>query len=476
MTGLICAVMLNLGGCARCGSPETSDSEPSAEPVVEQAASDDADSSAVTPSRRHVLLLGIDGATWDLMDPLLEAGKLPHFAKLIAAGTRAPLKSFEPTASPLIWTTIATGVPPEVHGIEDFTVESRSSKEMLLPTSNLRRVKAFWNILSDFDVSVGVVGWWASYPAEAINGFVISDQANTVRNKSYETALGVKNLAEKRSMTHPPSLAEAIAETMALPSSVPPNELSRFFVMKPEELKKIADSDALEVEDLPSIFKFAYLIDRSFVDSSLLALRRRKPQVMALYLNGLDAAEHHFWKFMAPKEFPAEKIAPADIKKFGRVIEAYHLYMDEVLGQLLKYYDTSNATILVMSDHGHHKNPTHDPKDKSDHYNRVCSGGHEDAPDGIFIAAGADVRAGLSKLSASVYDIAPTLLALAGVPIDEKMTGRVLTELIEPSFLERHPVTAVKNHSEGWKYDADPVPSAMSEALKTKLKALGYIE
>ncbi len=470
--------MLVVGGCSRCASPAvTSDADSpidtaqdlgaGAPPPVEAAPS-------VTPSERRVLLLGIDGATWDLMDPLLEAGKLPNFSKLIAAGTRAPLKSFEPTASPLIWTTIATGVPPEVHGIEDFTVESPSSKKMLLPTSNLRRVKAFWNILSDFDVPVGVVGWWASYPAEAINGFVISDQANTIRNKSYETALGVKSLASSASLTYPPKLAEAISDTMALPSSIPSTELARFFDMPPSRLKKIAESSALEVEDLPSIFKFAYLIDRSFVESSLLALRRETPRVMAIYLNGLDAAEHHFWKFMAPQKFPNMEISAADIKSYGKVIEQYHIYMDEVLGELLQHYDPSKSTIIVLSDHGHHINPTHDPKSES-HYSRVCSGGHEDAPDGILIAAGADIKKGLPKLEASVYDIAPTLLALAGVPVDEKMTGRVLVELMERSFLEKHPVTTVENHSRGWKYDKDPIPSAMSEALKTKLEALGYI-
>jgi hypothetical protein len=69
--------------------------------------------SPLVSSQCKLLLLGIDGATWRVLDPLLQAGKLPHLQRLIARGTSGVLRSFEYSASPVVWTTIATGKMPE---------------------------------------------------------------------------------------------------------------------------------------------------------------------------------------------------------------------------------------------------------------------------------------------------------------------------------------------------------------------------
>ena len=102
------------------------------------------------PARR-VFLIGIDGATWDVMDPLLKAGRLPNLAALIDEGVRASLKSMIPTRSPALWTTIATGKDFDEHGISDFTEVVRDdgvlSAKVMHMTSNMRRTKALWNIL-----------------------------------------------------------------------------------------------------------------------------------------------------------------------------------------------------------------------------------------------------------------------------------------------------------------------------------------
>src|SRR5262245_17186980 len=73
-------------------------------------------------ARHRVLVIGLDAADWEIIDPLVRAGRLPHIADLVRNGARAPLRSYDPMISPLIWTTMVTGVAPSEHGIADFLV------------------------------------------------------------------------------------------------------------------------------------------------------------------------------------------------------------------------------------------------------------------------------------------------------------------------------------------------------------------
>ena len=77
------------------------------------------------PTGERVLLIGVDAATWTVMRPLIDAGRLPTFKKLVSEGWSGTLRSMEPTVSPAIWTTIATGKVPDQHGIHGFVVESQ---------------------------------------------------------------------------------------------------------------------------------------------------------------------------------------------------------------------------------------------------------------------------------------------------------------------------------------------------------------
>ena len=77
--------------------------------------------------------------------------------------------------SPLLWTTVATGKAPTEHGVADFLVKDAATGERHPITSDFRRVKALWNILGDFDRASAWIGWWASFPAEAIRGTIVTD-------------------------------------------------------------------------------------------------------------------------------------------------------------------------------------------------------------------------------------------------------------------------------------------------------------
>jgi predicted AlkP superfamily phosphohydrolase/phosphomutase len=126
-------------------------------------------------SSGRVIVLGLDGMDPQAVDLMVKEGKLPNFARLKQGGAYGPLISMKPLLSPIIWTTLATGKTPDAHGIGHFVAVNQQTGQELPVTSQMRRVKAIWNIVSDAGKRVAVVGWWATWPAETVRGAIVSD-------------------------------------------------------------------------------------------------------------------------------------------------------------------------------------------------------------------------------------------------------------------------------------------------------------
>ena len=110
---------------------------------------------------RPLVVVGIDGAEWDVVEQLWAEGKLPHLKAIAERGVTEVLRT-RYGSSPVIWTTIATGRESRVHGITGFTVPTAEGE---VPVgSTLRRVPALWNMASTAGLRVAVVSWWASWP------------------------------------------------------------------------------------------------------------------------------------------------------------------------------------------------------------------------------------------------------------------------------------------------------------------------
>ena len=127
-------------------------------------------------NKTKVLFIGLDGATWNIMSPLVIEGRLPNIKRLIDKGSFGNLESFYPLTSEVIWTSIATGKSPDKHNIKDRLVEDPETKELVPVTSNLRNAKAIWNILSGYKKKVGIIAYLCTWPPENINGIMVSDR------------------------------------------------------------------------------------------------------------------------------------------------------------------------------------------------------------------------------------------------------------------------------------------------------------
>jgi predicted AlkP superfamily phosphohydrolase/phosphomutase len=121
--------------------------------------------------RRRVLVLGLDGGTFDLLDPLMRAGALPFLRSLVQKGLRAPLASVYPPKTIPAWYSFATGLDPGSLGIFGFTEpDGGPGKSRIVQT--FRPAEAVWDHLSRRGVPVGVLNFplRAGYP---IHGFVV---------------------------------------------------------------------------------------------------------------------------------------------------------------------------------------------------------------------------------------------------------------------------------------------------------------
>jgi hypothetical protein len=170
--------------------------------LVSQRSRPDAPEFAVVPTGLRVRVLGIDGLERRMTEQRVAKGEMPNLQALLSRGASGRLLA-EPESVPVIvWTTVATGRGPEAHGVsatsarrllgmhtpfggsESTLVRSLGAATDLLritrsepPSAALRAVKAFWNVASEKGLRVGVVNWWATWPAEPVNGFVVTDRA-----------------------------------------------------------------------------------------------------------------------------------------------------------------------------------------------------------------------------------------------------------------------------------------------------------
>ncbi|MFH1539836.1 MAG: alkaline phosphatase family protein, partial [bacterium] len=370
------------------------------------------------PAERKVkvFLIGIDGATWDVMAPMIDSGELPNFASLMRGGSYGTLKTLKPTLSPRIWTSIATGKRPCKHGIYgffEFSLPGLSRNITDIPyrdwkkeqinngtiskvssTSTSRRAAALWNILGAAGRSVGLVRWHTSWPPEEVNGYSITHNAYfSLRREAWdETGKLPADVT-----TYPDELISELYPLFTLPSSVPREEFSNFLPLDNGLWQELQNKKQYEKGDELSILKFIYGEDRFFKRAALHMLDKFPTDFFAFYFYGTDAIQHYFWKYRKPEVF--SDVDPEKLKTYGGIIENYYRFADETVGEIMQRAD-ERTVVLVASDHGMESVRP----EGSEGYR---SGSHRHAPGGIFIIKGPGIEE-RENIEASVLDIAPT--------------------------------------------------------------------
>ncbi|HYV18148.1 MAG TPA: tetratricopeptide repeat protein [Verrucomicrobiae bacterium] len=369
----------------------------------------------------RVLVVGFDGADWNVIDPLRKAGRMPRLDKLVREGVRSRLKTISPMLSPVLWTSMATGVVPQRHGILDFVVSTGRDGEEAPVSSAQRRVKAFWNILSERGLSVGVTGWWATAPAEQVNGYIVSDRV------AYQL-IGVRPVEERdrRGKVSPPADDDAVVAATVAPDAVTPADLEPF-VRNAGDLSGLSDKETRLVDDL----RTAIASGRTYTAAALALEARHHADLTAVYFEGTDTVAHLFMPYAPP---PLPGIDAAAQRRFGRAVDAEYEEADRLLGRLID--GITPATVVVLSDHGFRTGDNR-PRTESRPGYGIAADWHRQY--GIAVFNGPAFRRGVELDEVSLLDIAPTLLRLVGLPVGEDMDGRPVADAFDPAWLRGHP-------------------------------------
>lgn len=423
-----CVGLLWLFAACRPAPPSTPPGPPTASARASHVAP--ADSAGKTPhSAAQLLIVNWDGMSAAVIQPLLDRGRLPNFQSIVERGAFGPIETITPTFSPVVWTTIATGKSPQEHGITHFHHSWPGVEGRVLFDSRFRRVNALWNILSERGISSGFIGWWVSWPVEPIRGVMVSDRYVFNRTRLGEGEVLPGDVGERRDQVYPESLHAALEPLVLQPQSVTTAEMERFIY------GMIAVPPQPVLHDPEDELRLAYAQDESHLRfAEYLLSRPSPPRVLAVHLQGTDTVCHHFWRFRFADDWSARfktAVEPAEVKRYGGAINAYYEYADSRLGDLLRRLD-ADATVLILADHGFV--PGRKLR-KAGNRATVISGVHEQdtRPPGLIAAAGPGIAPRAAISGATVYDIFPTVLALAGCPLPKDIRGQPIDAIVGPS-------------------------------------------
>ncbi len=452
---LALAAALALTGCSRPASDASA--PPASAPPLPPPAPVESIAHAATPAP-PVLFVGLDGADWQLLDDYMAHGIMPNLAGLVRGGRSGVLETDPPPLSPLVWTTMMTGRSPLDHGILDFVQFNPQTGAKEPITSTSRQVPAIWNMATAGGKKTAVLGLWATFPAEPIDGVIVSDRLSSFLFSDAPASPGVVYPAERAGWARQTlQRAEQGVDFPTIKSYLP----------WLTEGDYRAHSDASDPYAHPiSALRRILVETRVYDELGREAFTRDHPDLTVVYFEGTDSIGHVFAPYAPPKQ-PA--IPQADFDRYSGVPARYFHAIDDQLGAYRTLVEQAGGVLMIASDHGFFWKDGR-PGSLSSNANATAAKWHR--PSGMYVLWGAGVTAGPHNGRGSVTQICATLLALIGLPPGEGLMGSPL------------PGTPARGAAPPADYRATyqpppPAPVSASAAGEAdslaKLKSLGYI-
>jgi predicted AlkP superfamily phosphohydrolase/phosphomutase len=262
---------------------------------------------------QKLLVIGLDGASFNVLDPLIESGRLPNIAGLVSSGTRAKLRTTFPPITAVAWSSFMTGKNPGKHGIFEFVRREKNSARELAVNASFREGKAIWDYLSDAGKRVIVHNFPCTYPVRPLNGLIISD---------FMTPAG------KRDISYPSSLVEE------LESKFGPYRLHLSQTYASGKAQGVLDELFDELEYKAKVVEYM--------------MSEHQWDAFFQYFWGTDRIQHELWHIIDEKH-PRHDADEA--RQYRERVHGYFERVDEIVGQMVGRAGAGTMTWIV-SDHG----------------------------------------------------------------------------------------------------------------------------
>lgn len=267
-------------------------------------------------SKIRTLIIGLDAATFDLINPWIAEGKLTNLAGLMRDGVWGRLASVLPPITPPAWTSFMTGKNPGKHRIFHFMEAQPGTYSLRYLNASSRRAKTIWRILSDAGFSVGAMNIPFTYPPEHVSGFQIS---------------GMDTPSETSPFIYPPELRSELEGL-----------LGRFRL----DVRYLGymSTDSRREEVLGEMER----LDQQWLRASLILIENHPADVMMFTFMSIDTVQHYFWQYMDPSHHYHD---PAAAPRFGDAVFNVYQRLDRAIGEILAKI-SSDSSVFVVSDHG----------------------------------------------------------------------------------------------------------------------------
>ncbi|MEA3336849.1 MAG: alkaline phosphatase family protein [Chloroflexota bacterium] len=270
----------------------------------------------MTAKTNRLVIIGLDGATFDLIEPWVAAGELPYLKKLMQEGAWGPLRSVIHPFTAQAWTSMVTGTQQGKHRVFDFWERDFSTYGFRLLNASHRAMPALWDYLGRDGKNVIIVNLPQTFPPEPVRGVMVSGRDTPGLGATY---------------TYPPDLKDELDDAAGQPYVIVPDDWLWMQRKRPDR----ARAELLRE------------IDVRF--DAVTHLMETRPWDMTFFVvSATDGAAHFFWKYH-DRSHPLHD--PQEAARYGDTLLEVHRQCDRRIGQMIESLD-DDTNVLVVSDHG----------------------------------------------------------------------------------------------------------------------------
>ncbi|MGA2248514.1 MAG: alkaline phosphatase family protein [Verrucomicrobiota bacterium] len=357
----------------------------------------------------RLLLIGLDAADWKVFHPVIDAGEMPAFSRLVDHGAAGELLAPQPVVPALLSTSLVTGKRAWQHGIWHPSEVARDGRQLATITAARRRSLALWQMLAREGKRCVVIGWPATHGEQTENSVIVSD-----RYPEPTAGPGIKPWPAAVAGTYwPEGMGKRLDAKRISPEDIGANVISQYV----PDWRKIDQERDRRIGRL----RLYVAADYSYQSAALALLKAEKWDFAAVRFPALAPISRRFLSYHLSGPSAGNQ---EEFRFYRNVIRTTCRILDEMVRELVELAGPE-STVIIVSGHGVRTQG-------------IPSGGFPPgdkdswkSPHGIFLACGPKFTPDILLHGAGVLDVAPTVLTWFGLPIGEDMEGRVLIESFE---------------------------------------------